>query len=360
MRRVRPRPPGSFSPVRSRCCIARDRRPGQHCGRRGPADRKAHQSRAGTTFSATRTTCRRSSTGYSREIEISEIVTNGVANPNLRRLRVRIRYGRMIGQGGAERPGAGVRADDVHLGDFLRTAMLQSRPSKSFTRRARVIDEPERGFTLVELLVAMAITTVILGATMARDERCDQGDRLGKQVTELNNGLRTAMDMMDRDMMQVGQGLPAGRVDRARRAARARRRCSCPVRSDSNYQLDGPSFCPPDPNDATPDTVCEQISAVVPGPGRGPQLDRRRPADRHDHDDPGRQRFRPGAADGASRPTAPTSRVDPAPSTSPTAAPTTSTRRPHHADQGQQQPSPAGHERRRPADLLRRRAIRWD
>lgn len=33
---------------------------------------------------------------YQREIEISEIVTNGVANPNLRRLRVRIRYGNMV------------------------------------------------------------------------------------------------------------------------------------------------------------------------------------------------------------------------------------------------------------------------
>ena len=29
---------------------------------------------------------------------------------------------------------------------------------------------------------------------------------------------------------------------------------------------------PADPNDATPDTVCEQFSAIVPGPGRGPQL----------------------------------------------------------------------------------------
>ena len=32
---------------------------------------------------------------YRREIEITEILTNGVANPNLRRLRVRIRYGNM-------------------------------------------------------------------------------------------------------------------------------------------------------------------------------------------------------------------------------------------------------------------------
>ena len=33
---------------------------------------------------------------YRREIEITEIVTNGVANPNLRRLRVRIRFGNLV------------------------------------------------------------------------------------------------------------------------------------------------------------------------------------------------------------------------------------------------------------------------
>jgi len=33
---------------------------------------------------------------YSREIEISEILTNGVPNANLRRLRVRIRYGSLV------------------------------------------------------------------------------------------------------------------------------------------------------------------------------------------------------------------------------------------------------------------------
>ena len=35
-----------------------------------------------------RTMCGRRSSGFTREIEISEIVTNGVANPNLRQLRV--------------------------------------------------------------------------------------------------------------------------------------------------------------------------------------------------------------------------------------------------------------------------------
>jgi prepilin-type N-terminal cleavage/methylation domain-containing protein len=35
---------------------------------------------------------------YLREIEITEIVTNGVVNPNLRQLRVRIRFGNIVAQ----------------------------------------------------------------------------------------------------------------------------------------------------------------------------------------------------------------------------------------------------------------------
>ena len=39
---------------------------------------------------------------YRREIEITEIVTNGAANPNLRRLRVRIRFGPLVRNGSGE------------------------------------------------------------------------------------------------------------------------------------------------------------------------------------------------------------------------------------------------------------------
>ena len=129
-----------------------------------------------------------------------------------------------------------------------------------------------RGFTLVELLVAMAITTVILGTTMAAMNDAIKATDSAKQVTDLNNGLRTAMDMMVRDMLQVGQGLPPGRViglpsgaglgaDQlpgpigSNIPARRRRRSVRRIRTTRR-----------------PTRVCEQITAVVPGPGRGPQL----------------------------------------------------------------------------------------
>ena len=69
----------------------------------------------------------------------------------------------------------------------------------------------QRGFTLIELLVSMAVTTVILGATMAAMTNAINATESAKQITDMNNGLRTAMDLMVRDMLQVGQGLPGGR-----------------------------------------------------------------------------------------------------------------------------------------------------
>jgi prepilin-type N-terminal cleavage/methylation domain-containing protein len=127
----------------------------------------------------------------------------------------------------------------------------------------------QRGFTLVELLVAMAITTIILGTTMLAMNDAIKATDSAVQINGLNNGLRTAMDMMIRDALQVGQGMPTGRTIGLPYGATP---IQLPGPIDSNFQLDGPSFCPLDPNDATPDNVCEQITAVVPGPGRGPLL----------------------------------------------------------------------------------------
>jgi prepilin-type N-terminal cleavage/methylation domain-containing protein len=127
----------------------------------------------------------------------------------------------------------------------------------------------DRGFTLIELLVTMAITTVILGATMAAMNDAIKATESATQITEMNNGLRTAMDLMVRDMLQVGQGLPSGRAIVLPNGANSTP-MQLPGPAGSNYQLDGPSFCPPRTDD--PDTLCEEITAVIPGPERGPVI----------------------------------------------------------------------------------------
>jgi prepilin-type N-terminal cleavage/methylation domain-containing protein len=135
----------------------------------------------------------------------------------------------------------------------------------------QVDDARERGFTLVELMVSLAITTVILGATMAAMGDAVKATDSATQITTLNNGLRTGMDLMIRDLMQAGQGLPAGRVVGLPNGNGATM-IMLPGPPGSNIQYDGASFCPPDPNDPSPDTECEQLTAIIPGPGMGPEL----------------------------------------------------------------------------------------
>jgi prepilin-type N-terminal cleavage/methylation domain-containing protein len=132
-------------------------------------------------------------------------------------------------------------------------------------------DRRERGFTLTELLVTMAITTIIMGSVMVAMTDAIKMTESATQITDLNNGLRTAMDLMVRDMLQVGQGLPGGRSILIPNGGPAQPML-LPGPDGTAYTLDGPSFCPIRTDDATPDTVCEDITAVVPGPNRGPVL----------------------------------------------------------------------------------------
>ena len=129
----------------------------------------------------------------------------------------------------------------------------------------------ERGFTLIEMLITMAITTVILGATMVAMNNATSATQTAQQLGDLNNGLRTAMDLMVRDLLQVGQGLPSGRSILIPNGASSLT-MQLPGPDGSDYYYDGQSFCPPDPPDDI-DTVCEQIQAVIPGPGRGPAVE---------------------------------------------------------------------------------------
>ncbi len=145
-------------------------------------------------------------------------------------------------------------------------------PVPSGVTTSDVRSRRDRGFTLVELLVTMAITTIIMGATMAAMNDAIKATESAKLITGMNNGLRTAMDLMVRDILQVGQGLPAGRVVLVPSGANSAP-MQLPGPIGSSFQLDGPSFCP------EPTFVCTQITAVVPGPGRGPEVVAGRPTD---------------------------------------------------------------------------------
>lgn len=116
------------------------------------------------------------------------------------------------------------------------------------------------GFTLIELIVATAIMLAIVGATMTAMTQAIQTNQTAQQLTGMNNTLRTALDLMVRDMLQVGQGLPTGRVILTPSGAGA-----------VAINLPGPPIGAGVTTTYTNDPATEDdMSAVTPGPGLGP------------------------------------------------------------------------------------------
>ncbi len=147
----------------------------------------------------------------------------------------------------------------------------------------------QSGFTLVELLVSMAITTVIMGATMTAMQHAINATDSALLLTSMNNGLRTSMDLMVRDLLQVGQGLPSGHV------------VMVPAGPGAQViRMPGPSGL---------EFLAHRLHGRRLSGGRRLHGDlrghagtrarprHRRSGDRHDHDAAGGQRVRPGAAD---------------------------------------------------------------
>lgn len=69
----------------------------------------------------------------------------------------------------------------------------------------------QAGFTLLEVIVAMAISLAILGGTAKIMTSAMNSTEAAKDVLDMNSHLRAAMDLLQRDLLQTGQGLPVGR-----------------------------------------------------------------------------------------------------------------------------------------------------
>jgi len=71
---------------------------------------------------------------------------------------------------------------------------------------------PDAGFSLPEVIVAMGIMLVVLGGTFTAMTNAMRAEQTARSITTLNGHLRSSMDLIVRDFLQVGQGLPVGRV----------------------------------------------------------------------------------------------------------------------------------------------------
>lgn len=117
----------------------------------------------------------------------------------------------------------------------------------------------QSGFTLVEMMITMGLTLIIMGSTMAAMNNAIRASEVASLTTGMNQGLRTAMDIIVRDMLQVGQGLPSGRTIDIPNGTGA-----------SQVRLPGAPFSPAVTR-SMPSTATE-ITAIIPGPGLGPTI----------------------------------------------------------------------------------------
>jgi prepilin-type N-terminal cleavage/methylation domain-containing protein len=117
----------------------------------------------------------------------------------------------------------------------------------------------ERGFSLMEVMVTMAITLIIMAGTMRAMNDAMRASETAQLVTSMNRGLRTAADIMVRDMLQVGQGLPPSHVVQIPQGGTA-----------TAVKLPGPLKSPAVTR--TLPTSTTVLAAVIPGPGLGPTI----------------------------------------------------------------------------------------
>ena len=125
------------------------------------------------------------------------------------------------------------------------------------TRRSLRADSA--GYSLVELLVALGVTTVIMGATMVGLTDAVRTNDSVIQITGMNSMLRASMDRMVLDLMEAGAGLPEQEIGKP---------------SGAQAQ---PIYLPGPPgsefsNEFVDDVVNGTLAAVIPGPGYGPGI----------------------------------------------------------------------------------------
>ncbi|HEY8715227.1 MAG TPA: prepilin-type N-terminal cleavage/methylation domain-containing protein, partial [Candidatus Acidoferrum sp.] len=70
----------------------------------------------------------------------------------------------------------------------------------------------ESGFSLVELLVGMAVTLVALGATVMAFRDSSYTNQRVAMKSDISDNLRAGMNFIQQDLIQAGTGIPVGGI----------------------------------------------------------------------------------------------------------------------------------------------------
>src|ERR1041385_6846267 len=71
---------------------------------------------------------------------------------------------------------------------------------------------PERGFTLLELMVSMAVGLIVMAAMASLFKTGMNSTMLVTQRAETQQNMRAAIDLMVKDISMAGAGLPSGGI----------------------------------------------------------------------------------------------------------------------------------------------------
>jgi len=68
------------------------------------------------------------------------------------------------------------------------------------------------GFTLIELMIAMAVTMILLYAAVITFRDASQTNQVVTQAADMSDNLRNGLDMIQTDLQQAGSGIPTGGI----------------------------------------------------------------------------------------------------------------------------------------------------
>jgi prepilin-type N-terminal cleavage/methylation domain-containing protein len=71
---------------------------------------------------------------------------------------------------------------------------------------------PSAGFTLIELMVAMALSLLLLGMAFTVVQQLNTTADFVGSMSDVNENLRAALNMVSRDLQQSGQNIPVGGI----------------------------------------------------------------------------------------------------------------------------------------------------
>jgi prepilin-type N-terminal cleavage/methylation domain-containing protein len=88
----------------------------------------------------------------------------------------------------------------------MRVSIVRNLAMKKMRRQA--VGTGERGFSLIELLIAMVVTLIVSGAVLTFLVQANQSFQTQPEMTERQQNIRAAMDLIMRDIANAGAGLP--------------------------------------------------------------------------------------------------------------------------------------------------------